>query len=515
MISIRDLLSHAPWIPQRTVDEVAEVLEHIGRTNENLCAQINKIQPYAFNDVEDLLEIRLNISPDVVYRYKFNINTLERWARLDNPKAFGELIVKGYIGESLNDIKFGTKVWANVQRDIALGVYTTLHDVLVALRASIAYVADGAGFFITNGTKTMSLCSHSSLIRTCSSIKIPTIEDTDLGAILVQFRTSILYEEVAYYPGIASKDTLNLFRGYNGRLVHEIDHACVDRIQNHLKDILCSGNEEVYIYLIKWLAYVIQRPTKPGVAILMIGKPGIGKTMFWEWFLESILGMHNSFSVPNLSDIAAKFNAHIANRRFLLISEVKGASKHDHSNLKALITDKFVKLEYKGKDSIQIQSAHCLAMTSNHRDHHFIDDSDRRFCVIECKDKAPDQAYFQALAKALQDGRDSFYTWLFKMNIEGFIPSNYPMTSIKADIANANSNPVERYLDENPWEGWREAAIVYDGYKHWCQVNNIIPVIANRFKINANGCIEAKRFSAGMRYHLCKTGDYKSSTSSS
>ena len=58
-----------------------------------------------------------------------------------------------------------------------------------------------------------------------------------------------------------------------------------DRIHTHIKDVICSGNDEHYQYLLDWTAFCVQSPgVRPGVAVVLRGKQGTGKGTFVELF---------------------------------------------------------------------------------------------------------------------------------------------------------------------------------------------------------------------------------------
>jgi hypothetical protein len=240
-------------------------------------------------------------------------------------------------------------------------------------------------------------------------------------------------------------------------MVPTINMNDVNIILSHLKDNICNNDDTLYEYLVNWLAFVVQKPKKPGVVPLCIGKGGIGKTMFWEWFAKHIIGEHNCVLAATLSDISCKFNAHMANKKFVVVNEVKGGSKHDHDVLKSLITDSTVKLEAKGKDSVSVGSSHCIAIISNHKNHHFIDDDCRRFCVIACNPEKKDKPYFTRLGRAMEDASNDFYSYLMQINLLGFNPEDFPKVALRDEIAESNDNSVVAFLKEYTWIEWKPA----------------------------------------------------------
>src|SRR5258708_38925181 len=63
-------------------------------------------------------------------------------------------------------------------------------------------------------------------------------------------------------------------------------------MRDHICDVICSGNEEHFQYLIKWMAYGVQHPERPiGVAIALRGEEGAGKGFLWRNY-GKLFGKH-------------------------------------------------------------------------------------------------------------------------------------------------------------------------------------------------------------------------------
>jgi hypothetical protein len=74
------------------------------------------------------------------------------------------------------------------------------------------------------------------------------------------------YEGVVCAPDRCAPDYYNLWKGFSVKAV-EGDWSLMDR---HIKDNICSGNDEHHRYVRKWMAYGIQRPADlPEVALVL------------------------------------------------------------------------------------------------------------------------------------------------------------------------------------------------------------------------------------------------------
>lgn len=502
-MKIGDFLTLIPDIDISSIYSVKCILKHIGEFSEETSRMIKRLDLDKQDNLPILLDKRINVRILDRYKYRYDIRIIEKWISKDNPKEYRELLnVSNYVDDSVYDNLFGTLVWADVQRSIIMGDNTTstIGGLLRLLRSSIGCVKDGKGFFVMNGVNNISICTESQFLSMCSRIKVRKLKNIGLDTIIVDFMIYFMYRDITYYPGITDGDILNLFRQYEAREISNIYQPGIDKIISHIRDTLCNNDINIYNYVIDWMSYLVQNPEKPGTVLMMIGRPGVGKTIFWEWFADSIVGMHNSFIAATLSDITSRFNGHIASKRFILINECKGTSKHDHEYLKTLITDNYVRLERKGQDLIQINSSHCIVITSNQRDHHFIDEHDRRFLVVECSRDKKSNNYFSELSMMLSNYRDDFFTYLRRRDISSFIPSIIPETSIKEDIKEINIHPVQLFLREYRWTDWLMGSIVYNDYTEWCVKSGIQPVASNKFKIYSENMIDTKKSNKGVYY---------------
>ena len=67
---------------------------------------------------------------------------------------------------------------------------------------------------------------------------------------------------------------LNLWRGFGVKP----KQGNWSLMQQHIREVICEGNEKHYQYLIGWMAYGVQNPDKPiGVAVAFLGAQGAGK----------------------------------------------------------------------------------------------------------------------------------------------------------------------------------------------------------------------------------------------
>jgi hypothetical protein len=96
-----------------------------------------------------------------------------------------------------------------------------------------------------------------------------------LGEAWLAHRNRRNYERVALIPkGVTPPDTFNLWRGFGV----EPKPGQGPMIRQHLLDVICSGNESDYCWLVGWLARAVQHPDLHAeVAVVLRGQKGTGK----------------------------------------------------------------------------------------------------------------------------------------------------------------------------------------------------------------------------------------------
>jgi predicted P-loop ATPase len=109
--------------------------------------------------------------------------------------------------------------------------------------------------------------------------------------------------------------------------------VCVNRIGK-----ICSGNQRDYEYLIALVAQMFQEPhLKPGIAVVLRGDEGVGKSFFIEK-LSALMDKYH-FKTSNPAYVFGDHNGQLKNVILLHLEEaVWAGSKKDESLLKDLIT---------------------------------------------------------------------------------------------------------------------------------------------------------------------------------
>ena len=174
-------------------------------------------------------------------------------------------------------------------------------------------------------------------------------------------------------------------------------------LEQHLKEVICSGNEEHFHYLKGWLAACVQKPEEQGeVAVVMRGGRGTGKGTVGR-MLAGIFGQHY-FHTASQGQVAGRFNAHLRDTVVLFADEAFFAGDKRHEGtLKALITEDYLAIEGKFVNVVQAKNRIHLVMATNEEWAVPSGVDERRFFVLQVSDiHKQDESYFRAVNKAIR-----------------------------------------------------------------------------------------------------------------
>lgn len=234
------------------------------------------------------------------------------------------------------------------------------------------------------------------------------------------------YQGVCYEPDYEEPGFLNLWQGFaitpkpgDWTLLHE-----------HLLNNICTGNREVFEYVLNWCARCVQKPGEPGqVALVMRGRRGTGKGIFAQ-ALGKIFGNHFQH-ISNSKHLVGHFNAHLRYASLVFADEGYWAGdKQGESSLKTLITEKRLTIEAKGRDAFSVTNTIHLIIASNNDWVVPAGPEERRFCVMDVSEShMQDNKYFSRINAQLDaGGHEAFFYDLLNRDISEFDVYDVPQT---------------------------------------------------------------------------------------
>lgn len=323
----------------------------------------------------------------------------------------------------------------------------------------------------------------------------------------------ITIEEMVFYD--ENPKTFNLFQGYEFDQVEEVELELIRPFIDHVYNIICSRNNDLYKYLMYWIGYLFQDPkAKTQVAIVLTGAEGTGKTTFTE-VLCHLLGNYANDNAK-IDEITGRFNNILMSKKLLVCNEVKSFisnKSYDSDRMKTLITESNVDINIKFKDTIHQENVANFIFVSNNFAPIYISENDRRYLVIEVSsERRVDLAYFSALKETFtEDFYKNLLTFIMKINLQGWNRLNIPMTSAKQAIIDFCKSPYQTFIQAfviRFRDGFPKKE-AFTTYKNWCEENGFNHGTQQDFRLGMlKYCADAKQQNGPSTY-LLKQENYQ------
>lgn len=174
------------------------------------------------------------------------------------------------IKDSINS-KFGQLSWAQF-----LDKYTgpevsftksMIPEIVNDLRRCIGYIVQESPFYIVSGTDNCYIATIPKMVQMSSKYNFYHKYQDENGRekynlyrdIIVNYEGSFRYDRFVYKTqGQVDGKTLNIFRGYTAKRV-EFNDEDIQLPLSYIRDRLCNGNDQSFEYVIKWLAWMVQK----------------------------------------------------------------------------------------------------------------------------------------------------------------------------------------------------------------------------------------------------------------
>ncbi len=245
----------------------------------------------------------------------------------------------------------------------------------------------------------------------------------------------------------------NLWSGFAPlALQQQIDHQFPSwfNMQQHTQHMICGGDEELFDYVMGWMATGVQFPDRPaGVALVLRGDEGSGKGIFARWYGQ-LFGRH-WVHLTDGRQLTGTFNAHLEDAIVVFADEAIATSdKTTSGKLKGLITEPTVMIEAKYRNAHQVPNHIRVIMASN-------DDwvvpagkDARRYCVLDVSgEHLNDTMYFAAIEHEMQtEGMGAMLNALLAYDLSNFSITDIPRTAALLDQKLHSLSPQ--------WSWWME-----------------------------------------------------------
>ena len=244
---------------------------------------------------------------------------------------------------------------------------------------------------------------------------------------------------------------------------------------------LCEGKQEVYEWVLRWLAIPLQQPgTKLDTALIFHGEvQGAGKSLFFDRIMSRIYG---DYAVTlGQGQLESQYNDWVSNKLYALFEEIfSGSDRYSQMGMvKQLITGNTIYISKKFMNGWQQDNFVNAIFLSNNMMPLSLEQNDRRHVVCYPKAKIP-EPILKDVAGALTDSNDemlrAFYTLLMMTDLKDQTAhSPALMTNSKRQLIRLSQPNWEVFYDD--WVSG-DAGVpyiscltddLYDYYQHWCR----------------------------------------------
>jgi hypothetical protein len=196
------------------------------------------------------------------------------------------------------------------------------------------------------------------------------------------------------------------FNGWKGFSVEPLAGSW-NKNKEHIRAVICNGNDDVFEWVMDWCADLFQAPGRPAMtAIVLLGGQGAGKGHFVDKMLGGCFDRQHYVHIIDRKAVFGDFNDALSGRVLTFIDEATwGGDKRDAGIIKGLVTEPTISISRKFLPRVTEENMQHVLLASNEEWPVGIDRDDRRFCVLQVSGKyANNQSYFGPLLEELERG---------------------------------------------------------------------------------------------------------------
>jgi hypothetical protein len=304
------------------------------------------------------------------------------------------------------------------------------------------------------------------------------------------FESTDWYSSQGWYPlspgATIDKSVLNTFAGFEASPVENVEVAEV--FLKHMFEVICDSNQECYDYLLNWMAWHVQRPSRNiETAVIVVGAQGVGKNAIFDTFGHRVIGNDMYLATTDMDVVAGSFNESIRNRKSIVLNEASlGSNWAQMSNLKSMITESTTVFKEKHVNNYEGVLVAGITIISNYSLPVKIENDDRRFLCLRASDKYKgDREYLKRLWTSIDNtaGANAIMFELMKRDLADWDIHSVPVTTTKKNMMRMCENTIEGFarqcvddVDCGHFEVTMLRESLYPLYERFCRDNNITKI---------------------------------------
>ena len=250
------------------------------------------------------------------------------------------------------------------------------------------------------------------------------------------------------------------FRGYDYDLpedatMEDVKMNVIQPFLDHVREVIANNNEQVYKYILVWIASVLQKPSfKTETALVILGHQGTGKNTFFTNVICKLMARYANENVSSIESVVGKFNAVLENKKLLILNELQSIETNKFLNsdaLKSVITDKSIMINQKNEPERLCENVANLILVSNHNNPIKVESTDRCYMITRTSDKhRGDTDYFDKLSASFTpEFYENLFTFFMLYDIKGTNLRKIPETEEKEAIKEASMSSYEIFVRDN------------------------------------------------------------------
>ena len=263
-----------------------------------------------------------------------------------------------------------------------------------------------------------------------------------------------VYDEVTFQPGLsdAESDAQRILNTWAGWGVAPVE-GNIDPFVELVRDSIAAGRDDLADYAMKWLAHLVQFPRSlPGTVLNLVSpQEGTGKSSFVR-AVEKIVGTAHYRECTKASDVFGRFNGVLSGAHVVSLNEATwGGDKQQEGVFKALVTDPKRRIEFKGRESFEVDNYLRLIVASNNPWSVHVGEHNRRVVHFDVSAvHLGDTAFWQRYYTWLDGGGAEalLYHMLHKVDLTGWSAHALPESNDTTALQIQSLDPEARFWIE-------------------------------------------------------------------